>query len=780
MRNVFNKISALIIASMIFSIISGNLAFADTPDDGKTLSNEVSKYGYIEPDLNLEWAHDDSGLQKYNNLPSKYDMRDQSYGSRIAVRNQDDTGLCWAFATMTAAEINYYHTYGADAPEMMFSPLHLGYFTYNRVSDPMNLTKYDKNILVKDNYKLAGGNCAIAMHALSGWTGFALESKMPFENRYNNSFSRTLAYDNEMTLKGSYLIDPDNIDAIKSAVMEYGAVTTGIYMHDDYKFDNYTDENGVYNSESFSSNHMAVVVGWDDSKRAWLFQNSWSRDWGDDGYFYVSYDEPSMDLIAAVEVQPADTYAFNYFYDGTVGVEVTTAERGQQFANMYTGFRDNDENSCHSLEAVGLTIFDTNYCEYTIDIYTNCDLGEPTSGIKALSFVAATENAGFHTFELPKSVKIEDNLRYSIVITFHQDTDVAMEATSYIGNDVTFSARTARGQSFSSDSRGNFTDLNNEKVSIRIKGFANTVDYRTVDINRYAGKTRYITAEEISNALKDYQNVSKFKTVIIASGENYPDALSGSYLSKVNGNAPILLTTSTLEKDTIQYVDRNLEASGTVYILGGIGVVSSELEKTLKHKGYEVIRLAGANRYETNLEILEEAGIAGTDILICSGNGYADSLSASAVGKPIMLVGDILTNEQYEYLYDNYYYGEAFIIGGIGAVSKTIEYEIMTWVDEVHRLEGINRYETSALVAKEFFGNNITYAVFAYGQNFPDGLSGGPLALELGVPLLLVDNFINNAYYTKGYMGGIAELYEVTVLGGETLISDHMIQYITR
>ena len=65
--------------------------------------------------------------------------------------------------------------------------------------------------------------------------------------------------------------------------------------------------------------------------------------------------------------------------------------------------------------------------------------------------------------------------------------------------------------------------------------------------------------------------------------------------------------------------------------------------------GYTIKRLAGSDRYETNLKILQEASNFNEDILVCSGGGYADCLSASAVKKPILLVPGRLLDYQKEY-----------------------------------------------------------------------------------------------------------------------------------
>ena len=97
----------------------------------------------------------------------------------------------------------------------------------------------------------------------------------------------------------------------------------------------------------------------------------------------------------------------------------------------------------------------------------------------------------------------------------------------------------------------------------------------------------------------------------------------------------------------------------------------------------------------------------------------------------------------------------------------TVEQQVKAY-GTVKRLAGNGRYDTSVLVAKEFFSNP-TSAVVAYGRNFPDGLSGGPLAYAIGGPLLLAENKQVNtiANYTKSL--GITSGY---VLGGSGLVGD--------
>ena len=292
------------------------------------------------------------------------------------------------------------------------------------------------------------------------------------------------------------------------------------------------------------------------------------------------------------------------------------------------------------------------------------------------------------------------------------------------------------------------------------------------NIIRYAGTNRYETSFLAADGLKQSLGVDKFDNIIVASGDNYPDALAGSYLGKVK-DAPILLVTGTTEKTTADYIKSNLKEGGTVYLLGGTGVVSSNFEKMVKGSGVSVDRLAGANRYDTNIAILKEAGVKSEDILVCSGSGYADSLSASAVGKPILLVYEKITAKQQSYL-DTLSTKNMYLIGGTGAVSKAVEKDLNGYT--LKRFAGANRFETSTMVANEFFPKS-ECIVLAYGYNFPDGLSGGPLAMSIGAPLVLTSNESACVNTARNY-AITAGVSKAVVLGGKTLISDQSVMSI--
>lgn len=131
------------------------------------------------------------------------------------------------------------------------------------------------------------------------------------------------------------------------------------------------------------------------------------------------------------------------------------------------------------------------------------------------------------------------------------------------------------------------------------------------------------------------------------------------------------------------------------------------LKLNLKNMGITVKRLSGASRYDTNIAILREADVDEDEILLCSGNGFADSLSASAAGKPILLVDKAITATQSNLL-DDLQFDELkiYIIGGTGAVNNSVEKESAQY-GVVKRLAGKTRYDTSKAVADEFSGMRV-------------------------------------------------------------------------
>lgn len=304
---------------------------------------------------------------------------------------------------------------------------------------------------------------------------------------------------------------------------------------------------------------------------------------------------------------------------------------------------------------------------------------------------------------------------------------------------------------------------------------------------RFSGKDRFKTAVDIADGLKKSLNTTEFDSVIVASGENYPDALSGSSLVRSKDHAPVLLVSKSTEREIIAYIQSNLSPNGRIYLLGGMGVVSANFENGLKNafkdKDVSVIRLSGADRYDTNLDILRASGLEGEELIVCDGNGYADSLSASATGNPVMLVGKSISGIQLDFIEKELKPSKITLIGGNTVVSKQVENELKAYARknsiDLQRIYGETRYETSVKIAEEYFDKSSCggTATLAYGGNFPDGLSGSSMAMAVRSPLILVD---------KGRIGSARQyihsnsIDKAVILGGTGVIEDSLVKDIMR
>lgn len=304
---------------------------------------------------------------------------------------------------------------------------------------------------------------------------------------------------------------------------------------------------------------------------------------------------------------------------------------------------------------------------------------------------------------------------------------------------------------------------------------------------RFSGKDRFKTAVDIADGLKKSLDTSAFDSVIVASGENYPDALSGSSLVRSKDHAPVILVSKETEKEIIAYIQSNLSPDGRVYLLGGTGVVSASFEKGLKNsfkdKDVSVIRLSGADRYDTNLDILRTSGLEGEELIVCDGNGYADSLSASAAGKAVMLVGKSISGTQLDFIENELKPSKITLIGGSAVVSKQVENVLKSYARknsiDLQRIYGDTRYETSVKIAEEYFDKSSCggTATLAYGGNFPDGLSGSSMAMSVRSPLILVDK--GRAGSARQYIHSNS-IDKVVILGGTGVIADSLVKGIMR
>lgn len=294
---------------------------------------------------------------------------------------------------------------------------------------------------------------------------------------------------------------------------------------------------------------------------------------------------------------------------------------------------------------------------------------------------------------------------------------------------------------------------------------------------RVSGTDRYATAVAISK--HGYPDATKVSTLVVATGTEFPDALSAAPLAaKVGG--PLLLSSPTALPASTKTEIQRLKPS-KILIAGGTGAVSAEVETTLKGlvtTGGTVTRLSGTDRYATSLAIAKYGFPTISSVFVATGTDYPDALSAGAaagkLGAPVVLVPG--TASTVPTTTSSYLTGAgvktAYIAGGTAIVSSSIQSSLSTG-RTVKRYAGTDRYNTSVLIANDHHtvGGRM---YLASGLDFPDALAGAAIAGRNKAPLVL-----SGKVCVLGSITAVQATIRPTavyLLGGTALLADSIRQ----
>ena len=326
-----------------------------------------------------------------------------------------------------------------------------------------------------------------------------------------------------------------------------------------------------------------------------------------------------------------------------------------------------------------------------------------------------------------------------------------------------------------------------------------------IQVDRYAGIDRYDTGLVISRhrwaASTDMSATANHATsVVIATGNSFPDALSGVPLAKkVNG--PMLLTDGTqtmIDSRVLTEIQRVLGAGATtkdIYILGGTSAVSQSIQNQLAGYGYNVIRFGGADRFATSLQIAQDPrGMNNpTHVVVARGdqgsanNGFADALAAGPYAADVFGNGDsavilsnntALTPEVQTYV-ESKLAGGGVTVAAIGGQALTALNGLpgLTWGVNAAGEKGIDRFDTARLVAATFPAS--APIGIATGLAFPDALTGGAYMASVGGPLILTAPTVESDATVIAVARVAKTTTSVSVFGGSNAVADAIGNTIT-
>lgn len=448
----------------------------------RTPSGELLPAGRRPSPLNLEHLkHPEatSFVRTKKAFPAKFDLR--TLNRLSPVRDQGLYGACWTFAAMAAAESPLLPGEVRD-----FSEWHLGYWAY--VANPEGFPAFtvwsdpDDPFSPDDPAKVydQGGDDWQAVAVLARGTGPVSEDDLPYDGALPSTKPHLakrklltgalyMPYStSEVWERGyPYLI----VAEVKAALMERGALSIG--MMADFNEDTWNSAtNAFYYSGRRGANHAVNVVGWDEDfpkenfattppgDGAWIVRNSWGEGFGEDGYFYMSYYDTSLDSGIAYMLSSPDLYGIIHQHDPLGWVRSMSASEAKSetgwMANIFTAGEE------QSLRAVSFyaAAFGTKYELFIDDVS-----GGASSASDALlvAGVAGTlEKPGYHTITLPRPVGVGKGSRFRVRVQlttpgYDYPLPVELPLDGYSDN-----ATASPGESFYSADGASWRDLTDD------------------------------------------------------------------------------------------------------------------------------------------------------------------------------------------------------------------------------------------------------------------------------------------------------------------------------
>ena len=490
---------------------NANAIFTDFDKNGCNLNNNeynndsiITNQSFYAP---LSFEYPALNLTLINNtinvssIPSRFDLRD--WGWITPVKNQGRMGSCWTFAFAEALETALLKATGIryDISENYMQNLQIRYSDFgNLLSDE-------------------GGFNYGALANAASWLSVGEE-----EDEYDEVGKLSVFIDsvNKIRLHDVYFIMPDATDYVgdvKKAILNYGAVSITYASSNGAPYYN-VKTSAQYINESLPPNHGIAIIGWDDNysadnflitppgNGAWIVKNSGGSEWGDEGYFYLSYYEKSIfnpDSDTGI-IYPFTACIFSNVIDYHVNYQTDLAGL-YDFDGNYTQYSNEFTAEYDDMIAGVGTYFNQSGINYSFDIYVNNKLAHSQSG--------ASEFAGYRTIVLSKYIPVKVNDTFKVVFKSNALPYEAKSRNHYI-----------HGMSFVSADGIVWKDITLENKTVCLKVYTTELTIYTQDL------------------VKIYKNDSKFEANIGVANESVTFELNGvNYIriSDENGTARIAI-----------------------------------------------------------------------------------------------------------------------------------------------------------------------------------------------------------------------------------------------
>ncbi len=309
------------------------------------------------------------------------------------VKDQGSMGSCWAFGAAGAFESSYLIATGIelDISENNIKSLCLPYSEFGQTSTT------------------EAGNMVTTAAYFASWLG-AINTTDDFYDEVGKVSALQYGPHAVHTVNAVFINIKDK-DAIKEYLTTYGAMNMFLFGANSRDQSYSSTYHSVYNNE-YGANHYVTLVGWNDTfskdhfstpapgNGAWICKNSWGSEWGDGGYFYVSYYDKSLTQdVVGFTFDNVEHYETLY-QNGIIGLHLFDDDYNT-YGQIYTS-----ENG--DIIAAAGTYFETAGSPYTISVYVDGRMVYSQSG--------KSSHAGYETVKLNRYIAVDANTTFEIRI----------------------------------------------------------------------------------------------------------------------------------------------------------------------------------------------------------------------------------------------------------------------------------------------------------------------------------------------------------------------------